>query len=448
MLKRSLCCVAVCLLLVSLFTLAHGDESNSETASALAPPVRLLADRAVIDTGSVWGHSSPCVVDLDGDGLRDLVLGDFSGKFQYYRNVGTATAPIFHSGGLVQAGGADAAVNISCCIGAQARFCDLNGDGILDMISNSYYPGHCYLFRGLRGNQFAAREELSDKSGVPIRSAPLQQQDYQSFGSFYEPVDWDADGDFDLLIGCFDGGLKLRINEGDAQKHAFAVENQVVNADGEPIKVKEHLCPVARDWDGDGRWDIIAGSDDGSVTWFRNVGEKGSPKFAAGKTLVAPSKSDGYNLVRWSDEDVVPGIRSQVEVVDYDGDGKLDLLVGDFCTAYEFKSDLSEEQRQVAIELIAQNESSSREFRDAMEALREDFKKRYPGDEIYSDKAVKEWDKAYKTLREGPITKRMEANETVFVRQLRPYLADVRGPGDRNFDLAKAHGHVWLYLRK
>jgi hypothetical protein len=41
--------------------------------------------------------------------------------------------------------------------------------------------------------------------------------------------------------------------------------------------------------------------------------------------------------VIWSDDDVVPGIRSQVEVTDYNGDGKLDLLVGDFYTAYDFK---------------------------------------------------------------------------------------------------------------
>jgi hypothetical protein len=39
------------------------------------------------------------------------------------------------------------------------------------------------------------------QSSVPVRSAPVQPQDYQSFGSFYTPVDWDDDGDFDLLIG-------------------------------------------------------------------------------------------------------------------------------------------------------------------------------------------------------------------------------------------------------
>jgi hypothetical protein len=83
-----------------------------------------------------------------------------------------------------------------------------------------------------------------------------------------------------------------------------------------------------------------------------------------------------------------------------------------------------------------------------MTAFREDFNKRYPGDEIYSDKADQEWTTAYKALRESPEAKEMEAHEKEFVKELRPFLAGTRGSGDRSFDLAKSHGHVWLFLRK
>src|SRR5688500_9789212 len=185
-------------------------------------PVRLKADGQVIDTGAAWGHCSPSVRDLNGDGLDDLVVGDFSGKFHSYLNVGKAKAPAYASGGPIQAGGVDAEVQIYCCIGAQPRFHDLDGDGIRDMISNSYDPGHAYLFRGRPGTKFAAREELLDKAGVPIRSSPVQKQNYQSFGSSFEAVDWEGDGDLDLLIGCFSGELKLRINEGAARSPRFA----------------------------------------------------------------------------------------------------------------------------------------------------------------------------------------------------------------------------------
>jgi hypothetical protein len=205
---------------------------------------------------------------------------------------------------------------------------------------------------------------------------------------------------------------------------------------------------VVADWDSDGLWDIIAGSDDGSVTWFRNVGAKAPPAFAAGELLVPKHEGHGYNRVIRSDAEIVPGIRSQVEVTDFNGDGQLDLLVGDFYTAYEFKLDLMDQQRQEVNALVAQSESAGSEFGKKLEALREDFKSRYPADEIFSDEADKEWSKAYHALRNSPEAKQMEEQEKVFVKKLRPFLASSRGAGDRSFDLAKSHGHVWLYLRK
>ncbi len=425
---------------------AQDNQSGSSTRS-LESPIRLKVNDKFIDTGSAWGHSSPCIADVDGDGLDDLIVGDFGGKFHVYRNTGTAKSPTYVQAGPMPAG-VTAEVRIYCCIGSQPRFCDLDGDGIGDMIANSYDPGHCYLFRGLPDHKFAAREELLDKSNTPIRSAPIQKQDYQSFGSFFAPVDWDHDGDFDLLIGCFDGTLKVRINDGTSKKPEFATDNIAVEANGEPLKVKAHCCPVVADWDDDGLWDIVSGSDDGSVTWFRNTGNKVSPAFSAGQELVAPNKGNGYNLLLWNDEEIVPGIRSQVEVTDYNRDGKLDLLVGDFYTAFDVKKDLSDKQKQEVKNLIAESGAMGKAFGEKMEALRKDFAVRYPGDEVFSEEADKKWQKEYLALKESPEAKRMEANEKDFVKTLRPFLNGTRGDGERSFDLAKSHGHVWLYLRK
>lgn len=433
-------------LVVGATAVAEDNKSGSST-TPFELPIRLKDNDKFIDTGSAWGHSSPCVTDVDGDGLDDLVVGDFGGMFNIYRNTGTAKSPTYVQAGAIQAGGVTAEVRIYCCIGAQARFCDLDGDGIRDLIANSYDPGHCYHFRGLPDHKFAAREELLDKSNTPIRSTPIQKQIYQSFGSFFAPVDWDHDGDFDLLIGCFDGSLKLRINEGTSKKPEFAINNIVVETNGEPLKVKAHFCPVVADWDDDGLWDIVAGSDDGSVTWFRNTGNKVSPAFSAGHELVAPNSGSGHNLIYWSDEDIVPGIRSQVEVTDYNRDGKLDLLVGDFYTAYDVKSDLSDKQQQEVKGLIAESGAMGK-AREKLEALRKDFTARYPGDEAFSEEADKQWQKEYLALKESPEAKQMEANEKDFVKTLRPFLKGTRGDGDRSFDLAKSHGHVWLYLRK
>src|SRR5688500_15719158 len=98
-----------------LMTMSTGSAVRAAAAAAaveVQPPVRIEADGKVIDTGHAWGHSSPCVVDLDGDKLDDLLLGDFSGKFRIYRNVGKPNAPKYEAGELLQAGGVTAEVNI------------------------------------------------------------------------------------------------------------------------------------------------------------------------------------------------------------------------------------------------------------------------------------------------------------------------------------------------
>lgn len=48
------------------------------TPQALDEPVLPEADGRGIDTGNAWGHSGPTAEDVDGDGLRDLVVGDYS----------------------------------------------------------------------------------------------------------------------------------------------------------------------------------------------------------------------------------------------------------------------------------------------------------------------------------------------------------------------------------
>ena len=75
-------------------------------------PVRLKAADGPIDSGPQWGHSGPCLHDVDGDGRRDLLVGDFSGLFRLYRNVGTEQAPRFAAAATLRAGGVEAKVPI------------------------------------------------------------------------------------------------------------------------------------------------------------------------------------------------------------------------------------------------------------------------------------------------------------------------------------------------
>jgi hypothetical protein len=66
-------------------------------AAELLAPFALEAGGAPIDAPG--GNSAPCVVDWDGDGRFDLLVGEYEdGAVRFYRNVGAPGAPRFEAG--------------------------------------------------------------------------------------------------------------------------------------------------------------------------------------------------------------------------------------------------------------------------------------------------------------------------------------------------------------
>ena len=80
-----------------ILCLAGLTPTSDDLASEFLPPVRITAAGKPIDTSI--GHAAPFVCDFDGDGVRDLLVGQFGdGILWIYRNIGTNMNPKFAAG--------------------------------------------------------------------------------------------------------------------------------------------------------------------------------------------------------------------------------------------------------------------------------------------------------------------------------------------------------------
>jgi hypothetical protein len=295
---------------------------------------------------------------------------------------------------------------------------DLNGDGNIDLLGAGF-AGFSYILYGKDNGLFNEAILLQDKSGANIilsnyydfnvnKYITLGSNEKSDKGDFVKAHDWDNDGDLDLLISGRKG-VYLRINEGTKTKPVFGTNN---------IKVlPAYYADAIIDWDGDGLWDILGGSKNGGVYFYKNTGNPDSPIFSEAICLFTPedfiNKTNGGKC----------GI-TQIAVADYNNDGKFDLLIGNNNSINKKMLKLTAEQikeRDLLRKKLTENRKKSNayyydklknEFGNNQDKLREALK-----NDEYHNELGKKWYKIYQKLN-----------------KFKPE--------------SKAHGYIWVSLRK
>lgn len=163
--------------------------------------------------------------------------------------------------------------------------------------------GYIWLFLNIGG-----RESPRYDSGTKVRAGGKEIKVRGPSSPYL--VDWNEDGRVDLLVGNGGGYLHLFLNQGDGN---FA-PGMMVKAGGKNVDTGSRATPCVADWNEDGKKDLVMGNGSGEIYVYLNEGTNQQPVFGN------PLKVNGGSLDVGSD--------STPEVVDWNGDGKKDLVIG------------------------------------------------------------------------------------------------------------------------
>ena len=311
-------------------------NSGTTDAPDYESPIKIEAGGSPID---VFGMPSPNLADFDGDGDLDILCGEFLDGLTYFQNIGSSTKPRYAAGRRLQHAGKELAMHVQMITPTAI---DWDGDGDQDLIV------------GDEDGRVALVEHtgMIDSTGTPAFLPPRyfqQEAGDLKFGALSTPVgvDWDGDGDHDIIAGNTAGNIAFFENLDGAFPPKWAAPI-LLEAHGEVIHIQAgpngsiqgpceakwgYTTQTVADWDHDGLSDLMINSIWGKIVWYRNEGTRKRPRLGPARAVEvewtgSPPKP-AWNW--WSPEgnELVTQWRTTPAMVDWNKNGLMDLVMLD-----------------------------------------------------------------------------------------------------------------------
>lgn len=327
---------------------------------------------------------------------------------------------------------------------------DINADGFADILSGCYSQegydfmvGSFWVLYGDKDHKFAKPVELkgSDGKTLMIRNDENKEelQDIAFICTRPFAGDVNGDGKLDIVAGNFAGTFYYFAGEGKGAFHPKSVA--LTGESGEPLQIHGmHSDPFLVDWDGDGDLDLLSGSTSGEIAWAENKATKGEtggmPKFGAFATLInAPAGADEGKAGD------APAYSVRIHVADFNGDGKLDILAGDAQhSGGEPRQDLSDEDKKKLEALEEEMSKLSEKWQAVYEKYQKEFEEamKKAGKELSDEEQQKLWQEL--------VGDKLEKDEELKAAQKRA--EELQGEMEKYVTPRLSTGYVWLYAQK
>ena len=290
------------------------------------------------DVVEVFGWPSPNFADFDHDGDLDLLCGEFRDSFTYFENTGSRTEPEYAAGQTLMHGEEPLTMELQMIVPVAI---DWDRDGDMDLICGDE-DGRVALLEN-RGITWA---------GVPIFDKPdyfQQKAKDLKFGALATPfgVDWDQDGDEDIICGNTAGYIGFFENLGGGA-HPKWGRVKLLKAEGHTIRILAgpngsiqgpaeakwgYTTQTVADWNHDGLLDLIVNSIWGKVIWYRNIGVPGKPLLESARPIqvewTGGTPKPAWNWWDPVGDELVTQWRTTPMAVDWNRDGLTDLVMLD-----------------------------------------------------------------------------------------------------------------------